>query len=66
MCKKMVSLERESIYHIVSHSPFDEAFDDGELQSEIGDALKAMAFSICAAIRARSKGNDDVAQETNS
>lgn len=55
MCKKMVEAEREAIYHIVCHAPFEEAADDDELESEVGDAMKALAFRVCSAIRTRGK-----------
>jgi hypothetical protein len=52
--KKAVEVEREAIYDIVMMAPWKECgHDQEEFDSEVGTAMKAMAFSITAAIRAR-------------
>jgi len=46
--------EREAIYDIMMMAPWKECgHDQDEFDSEVGTAMKAMAFSITAAIRAR-------------
>ena len=47
--------ERESIYDLVMEAPFKE-FDrqEEDFDGEAANAMKAMAFSLTAAIRARS------------
>ncbi len=48
--------EREAIYQLVMEAPFKE-FDrqEEEFDGEAANAMKAMAFSLTAAIRARGK-----------
>ena len=48
--------EREAIYDLVMEAPFKE-FDrqEEDFDGEAANAMKAMAFSLTAAIRARSK-----------
>ena len=55
MCEKMVAIEREAIYNLVMEAPFKE-FDrqQEEFDGEAANAMKAMAFSLTSAIRARS------------
>jgi len=49
-----VLIEREAIYQLVMEAPFKE-FDrqEEEFDGEAANAMKAMAFSLTAAIRAR-------------
>ena len=50
--KLVAQHEREALYSIVMEAPFRNMEQD-EFDSEIGTAMKAMAFDITAAIRAR-------------
>lgn len=52
LIEEAVSKEREDIYDIVMVAPFKEMSQE-EFDGEVGTALKSMAFSITAAIRAR-------------
>lgn len=49
-------VEREAIYDLVMEAPFKE-FDrqEEDFDGEAANAMKAMAFSLTAAIRARGK-----------
>jgi hypothetical protein len=50
----VAAAEREAIYDIVMMAPWKECgHDQDEFDSEVGTAMKAMAFSITANIRAR-------------
>ena len=50
----VASAEREAIYKLVMEAPFKE-FDrqEEDFDGEAANAMKAMAFSLTAAIRAR-------------
>ena len=51
----VAAAEREAIYNLVMEAPFKE-FDrqDEDFDGEAATAMKAMAFSLASAIRARS------------
>jgi hypothetical protein len=51
---RAVAAEREAIYDLVMEAPFKE-FDrqEEDFDGEAANAMKAMAFSLTAAIRAR-------------
>jgi len=52
--KKAVDVERQAIYDLVMEAPFKE-FDrqEEDFDGEAANAMKAMAFSLTSAIRAR-------------
>jgi len=52
--KKAVDVERQAIYDLVMGAPFKE-FDrqEEDFDGEAANAMKAMAFSLTSAIRAR-------------
>jgi hypothetical protein len=53
--RSIAAAEREAIYELVMEAPFKE-FDrqEEEFDGEAANAMKAMAFSLTSAIRARS------------
>ena len=65
---RAVAAEREAIYDLVMEAPFKE-FDrqEEDFDGEAANAMKAMAFSLTAAIRARScpPCNEDCDQGRN-
>jgi hypothetical protein len=65
---RAVAAEREAIYDLVMEAPFKE-FDrqEEDFDGEAANAMKAMAFSLTVAIRARScpPCNEDCDQGRN-
>ena len=54
LCMDVANAEREAIYQLVMEAPFKE-FDrqEEDFDGEAANAMKAMAFSLTVAIRAR-------------